>query len=458
MISSSNPKLKTNHHLKPYRIHFKESLKLAVPVMLGNLGHIMMNVCDMMMVGHLGANSLAGAGLATVVFNVFLLFGVGVALAITPLVAEAHGENNAGEVSATLKNGLLINVLNAVFLISIVMTGKNLLNHLQQSEEVIEQSFPYLNIITFSLFPVLVYQSFKQFAEGLSNTLLALMVVLACNVLNIVLNYILIYGHLGFPAYGLPGAGYATLISRIVMATAMALIVYHHHTFRQYREAFAIGAYSKKLIKKILHLGVPSGAQYIFEVAAFDFSLVMMGWLGPKQQAAHQIVINVATLSYMITAGLAAAATVRVGTFLGRQDFGNMRRAAYSILIMGLLLMSFFAAIFLTARNFIPALYIQDAEVIRIASGLLIIAALFQLSDGTQVICNATLRGLQDVKVPSVFIFIAYWIIGLPLGYLLAFKNGFGPQGIWIGLLAGLTVTAVSMYFRLKNQLKNPIV
>jgi multidrug resistance protein, MATE family len=444
--------------LKPYRIHFKESLKLAVPVMLGNLGHIMMNVCDMMMVGHLGANSLAGAGLATVVFNVFLLFGVGVALAITPLVAEAHGENNVSEISATLKNGLLINVINAVFLISIVVFGKNLLNYLQQSELVVDQAFPYLNIITFSLFPVLVYQSFKQFAEGLSNTILALMVVLACNVLNIVLNYIFIFGHLGFDAYGLPGAGYATLISRIVMAIAMALIVYHHQTFRQYREAFSFGAYSKKLIKKILHLGVPSGAQYIFEVAAFDFSLVMMGWLGPKQQAAHQIVINLATLSYMITAGLAAAATVRVGTFLGQQDHGNMRRAANSILIMGLLLMSFFALIFLTGRNLIPGLYIQDAEVISIASGLLIIAALFQLSDGTQVICNATLRGLQDVKVPSVFIFIAYWIIGLPLGYLLAFKNGFGAQGIWIGLLIGLTVTAVSMYFRLKSQLKNPNV
>lgn len=426
--------------------------------MLSNIGHIFMNVADTVMVGHVGTNELAGAGLASVVFNVFLLFGVGVSIAITPLVAEANGEKNDVAITATLKHGLLINCTNAVLLIGVVELGKGLLVHLRQSEEVIQQAVPYLDIIMFSLLPVLFYQSFKQFAEGLSNTVIALIVIIICNVLNITLNYILIFGHLGLPAYGLQGAGYATLISRIFMALMMASAVYWYPAFRKFRAAFTIGNYSRKLISRMLHLGIPSGAQFIFEVAAFDFSLVMMGWLGPKAQAAHQIVINLATLSYMTTAGLAAAATVRIGHFLGRQDFPNMKRAATTILTLGAGLMFCFALIFLIAKNVIPALYIKDPEVIAIASGLMLIAALFQLSDGTQVICAASLRGLQDVKVPSVFVLIAYWVIGLPLGYFLTFVADAGPLGIWAGLFAGLTVTAILMFIRLQNQLRKQAI
>lgn len=424
--------------------------------MLSNIGHILMNVADTVMVGHVGAYPLAGAGLASVVFNVFLLFGVGVSFAITPLVAEAHGKNDNSSIAETLKHGLLINCTNAIVLIGIVQLGKGLLHHLNQPDEVINEALPYLDIIMFSLLPVLFYQSFKQFAEGMSNTVIALVVVLGSNIVNIILNYSLIYGHFGFPAYGLVGAGYATLISRIFMAASIALIVYYHPLFGRYRPAFSIGHYSRKLLNRMLHLGIPSGAQFIFEVAAFDFSLVMIGWIGPKAQAAHQIVINLATLSYMTTAGLAAAATVRVGTFLGNQNYTDMKRAAFSSLIMGMILMTVFAMIFLAGQGVIPQLYIKDAEVVAIAGNLMLIAALFQLSDGTQVICAASLRGVQDVKVPSVFVLIAYWVIGLPLGYYLAFRADMGAQGIWTGLFAGLTITAGLMFVRLLNRLNRP--
>ena len=200
----------------------------------------------------------------------------------------------------------------------------------------------------------------------------------------------------------------------------------------------------------MLHLGVPSGVQFIFEVAAFDFSLVMMGWLGTITQAAHQIAINLATVSYMTTAGLAAAATIRVSYFLGKHDFKNLRTAAYTLLVMALLLMTLCALAFIVGRYWLPGLYVENNEVIRIASTLMIIAGLFQLSDGTQVVCIAALRGLQDVKVPSLFIFIAYWIIGLPLGYWLAFVMNFGALGIWSGLLIGLTITAAAMFVRFR--------
>jgi multidrug resistance protein, MATE family len=430
--------------------HVRENLKLAVPVMLSNLGHVLMAVSDNIMVGHINATSLAAAGLATVAFNVLLLFGIGVSYSITTLVAEAAGDRNELRIIMTLRHGLVINSLNAVFLVLVVFAGKGILFHIDQPKEVVTKSIPYLNIITLSLIPTLIFQSFKQFAEGLGNTRIALVVVMAANVLNIALNYILIYGHLGFPAYGLEGAGYATFISRIFMAVAIAVYLFYHPQFRKYREGFRPGGYVNALFRKMLYLGIPSGLQFIFEVAAFDFSLVMMGWLGTPTQAAHQIVINMASLSYMVTAGLAAAATVRVGFFYGSDERRNVTGASWSLLGMGLVLMFCFAVVFIAGRNFLPSLYVDDPQVISIASSLLIIAGLFQLSDGAQVICNGALRGLQDVQIPSVFIFISYWVIGLPLGYCLAFILGFGPNGIWIGLLTGLTLTAAAMFWRLR--------
>ncbi len=432
------------------KTHIRENFQLAYPVMLSNLGHVMMGVADSVMVGHVSATSLAAAGLANVVFNVLMLFGIGVSYAITPLVATADGAGNKHEIIETLRHGLVINVVNSIVLAAIVYTCKGLLYHIDQPTEVVPLSIPYLSIVTFSLIPMLIFQTFKQFAEGLSNTRIAMIIIIASNLVNIGLNYIMIYGHAGFPAMGLNGAGWATFLSRIFMAASFAGYIYFAPRFRQFRSGFSLGKYSRNLFNKMLHLGVPSGVQFIFEVAAFDFSLVMMGWLGTTTQAAHQIAINLATVSYMTTAGLAAAATIRVSYFLGKHDFKNLRTASYTLLVMALLFMTLCALVFIVGRHWLPGLYVEDNEVIKIASTLMIIAGLFQLSDGTQVVCIAALRGLQDVKVPSLFIFIAYWIIGLPLGYWLAFVMDFGALGIWSGLLIGLTVTATAMFVRFR--------
>jgi MATE family multidrug resistance protein len=431
--------------------HFRENLKLAYPVMLSNLGHVMMGVSDSVMVGHVSATSLAAAGLANVVFNVLMLFGIGVSYAITPLVASADGEGNKKAIIETLRHGFIINLVNSFLLAAIVFTFKGVLHHIDQPPEVAELSIPYLSIITFSLIPMLVFQTFKQFAEGLSNTRIAMIIIIISNVVNIGLNYIFIYGHAGLPAMGLNGAGWATFLSRIFMALTFAAYIYFAPRFKNFRGGFSLGNYSNALFSKMLHLGIPSGVQFIFEVAAFDFTLVMMGWIGATTQAAHQIAINLATVSYMTTAGLAAAATIRVSYFLGKKDFENLQQAAYTLLLMALGLMTFCALLFIGGRHWLPGLYVEDAEVITVASSLLIIAGLFQLSDGTQVVCAAALRGLQDVKIPSLFIFVSYWIIGLPLGYWLGFRAGYGAQGIWLGLLIGLTLTALAMYIRFRS-------
>lgn len=432
------------------RKHIRENFHLAYPVMLSNLGHVMMGVTDNIMVGHVNSTSLAAAGLANVAFSVLMLFGIGVSYAITPIVAEARGAGNTHNVIETLRHGFIINLVNGCLLAGVVYVAKNVLYHIDQPEEVVELAIPYLSIVTFSLIPMLLFQTCKQFLEGLSNTRVAMIIILISNVVNIGLNWVLIYGHWGVPALGLNGAGWATLLSRSFMVISFATYLYYSPAFRKFRAGFSLGRYNRKLFNKMLHLGVPAGVQFIFEVAAFDSSLVMMGWLGTTTQAAHQIAISLASISYMTTAGLAAAATIRVSYYLGKKDFKNLALASYSLLGMALLFMSLCALLFIAGRHWLPTLYVYNTEVIATASSLLIIAGLFQLSDGAQVVCIAALRGLQDVKIPSLLIFVAYWIIGLPLGYWLGFSMGLGAIGVWLGLLLGLTLTAIAMFMRFR--------
>lgn len=430
--------------------HIKTNWSLAYPVMLSQLGHVMMGVTDSIMVGHIDSTSLAAVSLSNVIFNVLLLFGIGVSYAITPLVAEADGLKKDTDTIQIVRHGLIINLVNSFILVGAVMIGKNLLYKIDQPLEVVSLSIPYLSIITYSIIPVLIFQTYRQFAEGLGHTRIAMVVMIVCNVINLALNYVLIYGHAGFPAMGLNGSAWATFISRVFMAVFIIVFIYYSPKFKNLQGLFALGKYSGQLFKKMLHIGIPAGMQFIFEVLAFDASAVMMGWLGTQALAAHQIAINMATISYMMTSGLAAAATIRVGYFFGQKDFKNIRTSAYSLLGMALTFMSIWAIVFLFGKNLLPTLYISDPGVISIAIPLLVVAGIFQLSDGAQVVCAGALRGLQDVKIPSLFIFISYWIIGLPLGYWLGFKTHLGATGIWTGLLVGLTLTATAMFFRFK--------
>jgi MATE family multidrug resistance protein len=440
--------IKTFNH---YRSHIREGFLLSFPVILSQLGHVMMGVTDSIMVGHVDTTSLAAVSLATVAFNVLMLFGIGVSYAITPLVASYHGEGDNDNIRETFRHGLVINVINGLLLVVAVLLFKNILYHIDQPEEVVALAIPFLTILAFSLLPVLIFQTVRQFVEGMGHTKIAMVIMIVSNVINIFLNYIFIYGHLGFPAMGLVGSGWATLISRIIMVLLIIAIVFYSSHFASFTGLYKIGNYSKVLFKKMLHIGIPAGVQFIFEVAAFDFSAVMMGWLGTQTLAAHQIAINLATVSYMATSGFAAAATIRVGYFMGKKDFQNVRMAANSLLGMAIILMGLAAIVFIACRYAMPAWYVADIDVINIAAPLLIIAGFFQLSDGIQVVCIGALRGIRDVKIPSVLIFVAYWIIGLPLGYWLGFKLGWGANGIWIGLLIGLTLTAIAMLVRFKR-------
>ena len=437
-----------------YRSHLKPNFLLAYPIMLSMLGQVMTGVADSVMIGWTGVTPLAASSFANIFFSIPLFFGIGVSYAITPLVAQAEGAYDDSSVISTLKNGALINVATGFILVALIFSIMPFMHSMGQPDEAVTLALPYLSIIAVSIIPTMIFQTYRQFAEGLQRTRVAMIIVVGSNLLNIALNYVLIFGKYGFPELGLNGAGWATLIARIVMAASMMLYIYYGRKFQAYKSGFSFGNYSRTLISKMLHIGLPAGLQFIFEVGAFGFSAIMMGWLGTTALAAHQIAINLATISYMTTSGLGAAATIRVGNFLGQKDRANMRASAFTMIGMAAFLMAAWALLFIFGRYFLPSLYIEDMSVINLTASLLIMAAFFQLSDGIQVVTAGALRGLQDVKIPSVLIFISYWIIALPLGYWLAFPLQLGAKGIWIGLSIGLALTATAMILRF-NRLSN---
>lgn len=443
--------------MQDYKAHLKKNLLLAYPVMISQVGHMMVNVADSIMVGKLGALPLAGASLANVIFHLLMTFGIGISYAITPLVATANGEGNHDRVAQILKNGFLLNMVTSMLLFMLVFAGSPILFYLDQPEDVVTAAVPYLNIVTLSLIPLMLFQTFRQFAEGLAQTKQAMFIVIATNVINIGLNYFLIYGKAGFPALGLNGAGWASFISRVILAVWMMSYIYLSSRFSKYRDGFSLKYYSKALIKRLAEIGLPAGFQFIFEVGAFGFAVIMMGWISTEALAAHQIAVNLAAVSYMAASGLSAAATIRIGNQLGRKDILTLRAAAFTLYGMVIAFMLLSAFVFVLGRYFLPSLYINNPEVIHIASSLVVIAGFFQLSDGIQVVSLGALRGLQDVKIPSAMTFMAYWVIALPMGYWLAFKLNLGAEGIWYGLLIGLTLVAVVMTIRF-NKLTKALV
>ena len=376
------------------------------------------------------------------------MFGIGISFAITPLVAAADGSKNYRKSAKIFKHGLYINLLAGILLFFITFGGSFLLSSLHQPADVVDKTIPYLGIISLSLIPFMVFQTFKQFAEGLSYTKNAMFITVSANLLNVGLNYILIYGKLGFSPMGLYGAGLATFLSRVAMAIAMGIYVFKGKSFHVYIKDFRFRGFSKKLAGRMLKLGLPTGLQYVFEVGAFSSAAIMIGWLGAQQLAAHQIAINLASVSYMMASGISAAATVRVGNQLGRNDIPMLRVAGFTSFLMGIGFMAFTCFCFVIGNSFLPSLYIKDQEVIDIASTLLVIAAFFQISDGVQVVGLGALRGLEDVKVPTIIAVVAYWLIGLPVGYFFGFGLGLGARGIWFGLLTGLTLAAIMLSFR----------
>lgn len=422
--------------------HIKNTFSLAIPIVIGQLGHIMMGVIDNAMVGRVSPVHLAASSIANGFFFIIMVLGIGISYAVAPLVSIANGAQEKSQCSGILHISFYINSITGILLSAMVYFGSPLIHLLGQVPEVTELAIPYTKIIALSTLPMMLFQTYRQFCEGLGIMRPAMFISVFANIIHAAVNYVLIYGKLGFPAMELNGAGWATLLSRTLMAAAIILFVYKHRRFREYDLSLWPFRPNSVLTKKILTMGIGSGFQYFFEVACFVFAAVMVGWIGAKELAAHQIALNVASITYMVVLGISAAAAIRVGNYYGSGDKANARLAGIISFTLSVAFMICSGIGMIVLRHWLPSLYVHDIFVENIAASLFIIAALFQIFDGTQAVGLGALRGLEDTTFPTAITFIAYWVIAIPLGYFLGFTLHWGIQGIWIGLLIGLIASA----------------
>lgn len=439
---------------KKYSSEFKTNINLAVPVMLGQLGHVLVGFADNVMVGELGATALAAVSLANSIFFIMMGLGVGFSFAITPLIAEADGTKNYLEGKKNYQHGLVILSIFGVVITGVLLFLRPFLSMMNQPEEVVALAIPYYEVLAFSMIPLLIFQAIKQFTDGLSHTKYAMIAILSSNVVNVLLNYILIYGKFGAPELGIKGAAIGTLVSRFIMIGTLLYFIKYRKEFKPYNIVVSWWSLEKERVLNIFKLGYPTALQMFFEIGIFASGVILSGMIGAKEQAANQIALNISTMTFMVATGMGVAATIRVGNQKGLKDYKNLKRIAMSTILLMALISSVFGLFFMLLKDYLPMVYIDDAEVIKIAAQLLIVSALFQVSDGIQVVVLGALRGLQDMLVPMRLIFVSYWVIGFPVCYYLGITLGMGAYGIWIGLLIGLTVSAILLYIRFQHLTK----
>lgn len=438
---------------KKYKVHYRDNLYLAIPVMISQLGHTLVQTADSIIVGHFaGTVSLAAVSLATSIFIILLVVGIGISYGITPLIAQHNGRENYEECGQLLSNSLFINVLTGIVLFGVTVLGSVfLLDHLHQTPEVVSQAKPFLFLLGISIIPMLIFNTFKQFTEGLGFTRQAMQISIWGNVLNVIIGIILVKGMFGISPMGVRGVGYSTLIDRCLMATVMGWFVFRSVNFKPYLKGFVLTHIDRLRCIEILRIGGPVALQYTFEISAFSAAAVIIGAIGYHEQAAHQVAISMASMTYMLASGLSAAAAIKSGNYFGSNDPVKLKHSAISSYHIVILFMGITACIFYFGNHLLPWIYTTDKQVIAIASQLLIIAAFFQLFDGTQVVGLGILRGMGDVNIPAVITFLAYWVIGLPVGYLFGITLNLGVNGVWYGLVLGLMVSSILLFFRFRH-------
>lgn len=442
--------------IRKYKGHYIKTLQLAYPVCISNVGYILVGIVDTYYVGKISADKFsytgteaqAAVGLSESLYNLFIVLAIGISYGITPLIAAADSRKNSEEKKKLLGNSMMLNLLVSVLLFILLFFSSSLLNYINQPPGVLKLAVPYFNVVAFSLIPLSIFFTLKQFTEGLSLTFMAMIASVSGNVLNIVLNYALVLGNFGFEPMGVMGSCWSAFIARSYMAFFMLGYIYFSKDLKGYFSFLFPSRPDYKKIISLLEIGLATGLQWLFEIGAFSIAVIMMGWLGDSYQAAHRIALSFPAVTYMISSGISAAASVRVGNYNGLNKRIQLRRAGYSAFHLTGMFMIFFTVLFIVFNRFFVSFFSSDEQVVSIASGLLLIASFFQLGDGIQVIALGILRGVKDTRFPTVLTLIAYWGISLPLSYFLAFKMNMHAKGIWYGLTTGLYVAAVFLFFR----------
>ena len=421
-----------------YKEQYKANLRLALPVVLTQLGQILTQVADNLMVGRYGGSDptpLAAVSFGGAVFFILFIAAIGIALGMTPLVGELYAQGDREKSSGLLQNGIL------------------LMYHLGQPAEVVDMAIPYYRMLVWSMPFIMLFFTFKQFLEGVGNTKVEMFVTIAANLANIGFNWVFIYGRYGFPEMGAEGAGLGTLMSRIIAPMLMIGYFYSRSKYRVYLEGFSPRNYSWASVRQLLHMGLPISMQMFLEASAFVGTGIMMGWFNKETMSANQIATTIGNCAFMIVMSIGAATTIRVSHCYGARDISQLSLAAKASYHLVLAWNALAALVFITMRNVIPTFFTTNAEVIAIASNLMVFAALYQLSDGIQNVSVGILRGIQDVKIIMPIAFVSYWLLNLPAGYLFGFTMGMGPSGLFLGFSFGLSAAAVMMIVRIRRSI-----
>lgn len=442
------------YSFQAYLPYYRRNLRLAFPVMLTQLGAALVGLFDSIMVGHYGTADLAAVSFSNALFFTVMVFAMGALMAVTPLVGYAVGAGESKEhISGLLANGLIFTLLVAILALVLLVPCIPLLHRFGQEEEVVLAARPYFTLIVLSIVPFLFFCLCKQFLEGLGNTTVAMVITVACNLLNILLNYVFIFGHWGIRPMGAEGAGLATLIARTLTAVCFVVVILMRRDWRQYLTLIQCRMFRWQEIRQFIRIGVPIGFQSFVEAFLFTASFVIIGWISKESLAAHHIANQMADMTFMLAMGIGSATTIRVSHQLGKGDLPAVRMASRASVHLCLMMNTIGALVMITLRNYLPYVFTSDPEVISIASTLILIAGLLQYADGLQCIGGAMLRGIQDVRVPMRIAYIAYLVVALPLGIVLTFPMGLGAKGMWIAFVIGLAIPAVCFHIRFQRQM-----
>lgn len=432
---------------------YKKNLALAVPVIFSQIGQVTVNVVDNIMVGHLGTTELAAASFSLNIFLIGMLLGLGITMGLTPLVGQSFNSHSKLNIAGWFRNGFLVNFIASLFLCAAMASVVFFMDKMGQSEEVVKKAIPFYLLHVASLMPMMLFFTFKQFFEGLGNTKIAMVITIVINVVNIILNYILIYGKLGFPALGLYGSGCASLIARLIMPVLFFIVMFKRPGLKGYLIDAFHSTIERQKIKKLLAIGLSIGIQMVIEVLAFSMGAIMMGWISKESLAGHQVAMSMASLTYLISFGLASGTTIRVSHSFGQHHTQEVKRIIYASIHLVVIFMATMGLSFILLRNYLPLLFTSDPSVAKIAAGLLVVAAFFQIFDGVQVVLLGALRGIADVRLPMYIAFFSYVVVSLPVSYFVAFILGVGNSGVWVGFVFGLSTAAVLFALRLRNRL-----
>lgn len=457
------------YSLSAYWPYYKRNLKVALPVMFTQFGAAMVALADSIMVGHYSTADLAAVSFSNALFFTVMVFSMGAVMGVTPLVGHVHGRlekllaqgttdeeiaHKHRQITSYMTNGLVFTGLMCIFSLAILAPCIPVLDAFGQEPEVVTCARPYYTLIVLSIVPFLLFCFSKQFLEGLGNTMVAMLITLGCNLLNILLNWVFIFGHWGFEPMGAEGAGWASLIARMLMPVCFLVAMSCKAEWRRYLTAMRRYLVTRREVEHLFTIGIPIGLQSFAEAFLFTASFVFIGWISKEALAAHHIANQMADLTFMLALGIGSATTIRVSHQLGKGDLHAVRMASHASVHLCLLMNTIGAAIMIFGRNYIPYIFTDDPEVVPIASTLLIIAGTLQYVDGLQCIGAAMLRGIQDVRVPMRIALFAYIGVALPLGLALTFPLGLGAKGMWIAFVVALAIPAVLFHIRFHNQLK----